>query len=118
MIYEILSTLIINLSSISENSGIVQILEKIRGFLENSNQRLFSAVKFIDFFIHDMLDFSMLQKNANFMKEMNVHNIKDAVKEILEILEAKLTFKSIHVDLIYENLGETEYHVKTDIKRM
>ena len=45
---------------------------------------MLSASKFIDFFVHDILDFTLLIKaEKNFVKNIQLFNIKNAVDEIL-----------------------------------
>ena len=47
---------------------------------------MFCATKFIDFFVHDILDYTMLIKNAaHFIKQMEVFDLKGAIKEIIQI---------------------------------
>ena len=44
--------------------------------------------KFIDFFVHDILDYTMLvDKGQNFTKALSVFEIRAAIKEIIKILE-------------------------------
>jgi hypothetical protein len=63
---------------------------------------MISAVKFIDYFVHDILDFTLLnKKDKNFMKEMNIFSIDVAVEEIVNILEDKAALKNITVSTIY-----------------
>ena len=43
-----------------------------------------SATKFVDFFVHDILDFSMLNKEVSkFNKNITLFNVKQAVDEIV-----------------------------------
>ena len=45
-----------------------------------------SAAKFIDFFVHDILDYTILNKdNKNFTKQIIEFDIRDAINQILEI---------------------------------
>ena len=46
-----------------------------------------TSAKFIDYFVHDILDYTMLNKKAEvFMKNMDVFDIREAIKEIFEML--------------------------------
>ena len=46
-----------------------------------------SSTNFIDFFVHDILDYSVLNKDEkNFNKVITIFNIKTAVLEILDAL--------------------------------
>ena len=57
-----------------------------------------SATKFIDFFVHDILDYTILNKDdANFTKKITLFNIDFAVNEIVECLEDKVKMKKIVV---------------------
>jgi hypothetical protein len=59
---------------------------------------MISAVKFIDYFVHDILDFTLLNKmDKNFVKDMNIFSIDMAVEEIVNILEDKAALKNITV---------------------
>ena len=43
------------------------------------------ATKFIDFFVHDILDYTVLNKeDENFTKNFTIFNIKTAISEIIE----------------------------------
>ena len=46
-----------------------------------------SATNFIDFFVHDILDYTILNKDEkSFTKNITVFSIKNAVKEIKDAL--------------------------------
>ena len=41
------------------------------------------AAKFIDFFVHDILDYTLLNKNeVGFVKLMEVFDIRECIKEL------------------------------------
>jgi hypothetical protein len=49
---------------------------------------------FVDFFVHDILDFTILNKDEkNFTKNITVFDIKVAVNQIIDILEDKTQMK-------------------------
>ena len=53
-----------------------------------------NATKFIDFFVHDILDCTILKKNSlNFTKNLTIFNIKLAIEEIIDILSDKVELK-------------------------
>ena len=57
-----------------------------------------SATKFIDFFVHDILDYTILNKDdSNFTKNITLFNIDFAIKEIFDCLEDKVKMKKIVV---------------------
>ena len=80
-----------------------------------------SAANFIDFFVHDILDFTVLQETAhNFSKNDSVFDIREAIQQIIDTLEAKTQIKGITTRKRYLNF-ETRTHgfmVKTDMKRI
>ena len=54
--------------------------------------------KFIDFFVHDILDYSILNtQKDNFTKNISVFNMSIAVKEIIESLNDKAKMKELIV---------------------
>ena len=78
-----------------------------------------SASKFIDFFVHDILDYTLLNKNAkNFIKNMTVFDIKTCVNEIIEIQEDKIKMKSITIKTSFKGFKDKNQSqdllVKTD----
>ena len=58
-----------------------------------------SAAKFIDFFVHDILDYTILNKDSdNFTANMTMFNVKEAVSEMIQILNDKAKMKDIVVE--------------------
>jgi len=54
--------------------------------LYTCGKKIKSSGQFIDFFVHDILDFTMLQKESkNFTLDLKVFNIRDAISQITEI---------------------------------
>ena len=85
---------------------------------EICGRKISSATKFIDFFVHDILDYTLLNENeSNFMPNNTLFNIKTSIDEIKEILEDKARMKFINTDVITNGFFE-ELTVKTDMKRM
>ena len=77
-----------------------------------------SACKFIDFFVHDILDYSLLNKESkNFMKDNKTFDVTKAIQEITQILEDKTSLKNIKVEIQYRKFCDF-YDVKTDRKRL
>lgn len=55
-----------------------------------------SSAKFIDYFVHDMLDYTVLTNDKqNFIKDLQEFNVKEAILQILKILEDKAMIKGI-----------------------
>lgn len=45
-----------------------------------------SAAKFIDYFVHDILDYTILNKEEkNFAKDLKLEDIRTTIDEIIEI---------------------------------
>ena len=72
--------------------------------ISNCGKKMVSATKFIDFFVHDILDYTMLnkekdkgEKGTGFSKNVSVFNIKEAVTEIVDTLADKADLKEIDV---------------------
>ena len=87
------------------------------GLSENA-KKIFSAAKFIDYFVHDILDYTVLKKDSkNFVKDMKIQDIKDIIKEITDILHDKIEFKNIKVKSHFIGF-ENCFYVKTDAKRL
>jgi len=76
-----------------------------------------SASKFIDFFVHDVLDYTILNKDSkNFIKNSNNFNLKEAINEINHILEDKSVMKKVNIEIKF--VGFDDLIVKTDKKRL
>lgn len=115
------------LNSISQKLNDPDLIEKVKianEDIETTIKKLSQSVKFIDFFVHDIFDFSVLRKeDEEFTKDKQFFDIRDAVKEIVEIQEDKVEMKSLNVHTEFKNFpngleGETgNFVVKTDQKR-
>ena len=54
--------------------------------LRTCSKKIGGAGKFIDYFVHDILDYTILSKDGqNFIKQCSVFDVRKAVKELLEI---------------------------------
>lgn len=74
-------------------------MKDIHEGLTTCTKKIVSASKFIDYFVHDMLDYTILNKDErNFTKTVEEFNIKNTIHEIIEILQDKISMKSIQVD--------------------
>ena len=55
-------------------------LNEIYGGIYTCGEKLTSAAKFVDFFVHDILDYTILNKDEkNFTKQISVFDINMAV---------------------------------------
>lgn len=72
--------------------------------LENCGNKMSSAAKFIDYFVHDILDYTILNKEEkNFAKDIKLMDIRRTIQEIVEIQEDKAKIKDIDIQISYKN---------------
>ena len=58
--------------------------------LQVCSRKMSSATKFIDFFVHDILDYTILNKDEkNFTKNMAIFSIQNSVNEIIDTMNDK-----------------------------
>ena len=77
-----------------------------------------SSAKFIDYFVHDMLDYTVLTNDGgNFIKNVTSFDIRVAVEEIYQILEDKAQMKQIDIKMHYLEFNDN-YLISTDQKRL
>ena len=63
--------------------------------LRECSKKITSSAKFIDYFVHDILDYTLLNKEEkNFTKDISLFNIREAVAEIIGIQEDKSKMKN------------------------
>lgn len=96
----------------------VEKLDDIHEGIKASGQKMFSATKFIDYFVHDILDYTILNKQEkNFTKNDVVLDVREAINEIMEIMNDKIEMKAIDIQPYYRRFNE-KYFLKTDFKRL
>lgn len=80
----------------SEVDKLASSIQDIRVEMKGSVVKIESGAKFIDFFVHDILDFSVLNNsNKNFTKDEKVFDIREAVAEIVEMQKDKMNMMQI-----------------------
>jgi two-component system sensor histidine kinase/response regulator len=73
----------------------VELKELVEGF-SYCHRKLKQAVKFITFFVNDILDYSMLsKKKENFTADIKVFDVRKAVSEILSMQVDRAAIKNI-----------------------
>ena len=93
-------------------------LKKIFSGLKICGKKMTSSCNFIDFYVHDILDYTMLNKDdQSFQKDMKLFNIKVAIDKIHEIQEDKVDLKNINVRISFKGFEQSEF-VKTDQRRL
>lgn len=66
--------------------NITKSLEKLHEDLSKCTKKIISTSKFIDYFVHDMLDYTILNKDdKSFTKTIERFDIREALDEIIEI---------------------------------
>lgn len=94
-------------------------LKIINEGLEKCQDKMSNASKFIDFFVHDLLDYTILNKDAtNFIKNPSIFDINTALEEMCAILEDKSSMKNVKIDIKFKGFRDHNTSVKTDKKRM
>ena len=73
-----------------------------------------SSANIIDFFVHDILDYTILTNDdKNFIKDLTIFDIRDAVNQILVIVEDKASMKNISMKTEYRGFRK-KFNIKTD----
>ena len=67
-----------------DDDDLKESLNEVFSSLKQSSMKMKNATKFIDFFVHDILDYTILNKDEkNFTKNITLFNMRSAVEEIL-----------------------------------
>ena len=86
--------------------------------IRQTNKKIKTGANFIDYFVHDILDYTILNNSSDkFTKILKVFDIRDSLEEILQMQEDKAIMKQITVGIKYVGFNGN-YTVKTDQKRM
>jgi signal transduction histidine kinase len=71
-----------------------KFLQVICEGIMSCSKKIMSATKFTDFFVHDILDYTTITKEGNnFVKNVTVFDIQDAINDLKDILEDKIKMK-------------------------
>ena len=82
-------------------------LSSIHKGIQESGLKMFSATKFIDYFVHDILDYTILNKqDKNFKKNFGVSDVREAINEIKDIMMDKIEMKEITFEDHYKHFGD------------
>ena len=108
-----------NLIDEIEDKALRDNVYQIYQCINTCGEKMTSATKFIDFFVHDILDYTILnQDEQNFTKNITIFNLKTAVQEIIDTLNDKAEMKEINVSVEYKGFCEDgskgQYLVKSD----
>ena len=87
-----------NLIELIKDEEIEGKFKQVYKGLRLCGSKIISAVKFIDYFVHDILDYTILNKQEkNFTKNNVVLDVREAINEIMEIMNDKIEMKAIEI---------------------
>ena len=90
-------------------------LELINAGIGVNVNKMQNCVKLIDYFVHDMLDYTILQNdNENFIKDIAPFEISECIDQIYEILEEKIMMKQIKVKISLSGFSQNNSIILTD----
>ena len=91
-------------------------LDLIYQGLEKNSDKMKASAKLIDYFVHDILDYTVLTNDSkNFIKEITNFDLQECIIQIYEILEDKVKMKDIRLKI--ELIGFTTNMINTDKRR-
>ena len=94
-----------------------QRLAHIHQGLNKCTKKMSSAAMYIDHFVHDMLDYSILSQGEESLdKTITKFDIRQSVNDIIEIQEDKFEMKNIDVQKKFTGFGQI-YKICTDKMR-
>ena len=86
------------LETTDNNADLKTKIINIFKVIHKCGKKMKTAAKFIDFFIHDVLDYSILNNQTNnFSKKKEYFNIKEAIETVFEMVEDKSEMKKIKI---------------------
>lgn len=75
---------------------VLEKLKLINEGLQTNATKMTNSANLIDYFVHDLLDYTILSNNMeNFLKDNHRFNISDCIYEVYEMLEDKIKLKMI-----------------------
>ena len=97
-----------------------KIKQKTLGYIkemEESLETLSSSSKLLEFCVHDMLSLAQINNPGKFRKNCTLFNIKEAVREVMEIQKSKADYQCIELNSHFSNF-EGNFMVCTDYYRL
>ena len=83
-------------------ASFVKNLKQVYNGLFLSGKKIQSSAKFIDFFVHDILDYTIMnQVDKNFQQIIEVFDLLESVNQIIVILTDKSQMKNIRIRTLY-----------------
>ena len=105
--------------SISDNA---QASKKLQGIIDDlivKSKMQNSSTKLLKFFVRDLLDFQQIKMNK-LKKDVQSFNLREAVQEVVDVLEYQATRAGIPIllDFIGDDLKKQDFHIRTDSLRL
>ena len=93
-----------------EVDSILPKLKQIEADTAECCKKTQNSGKFIKYFVHDILDFSILRNDGSkFVKDLKVFDVRDTIQEIIEIQEDKAALKDIKVEMVFRGFEELHH---------
>ena len=104
------------LSSVEEIAKETRRLSDNDANFEKCGRQIFAVAQLIDFFIHDMLDFSVLsEKSENFTKTSVKFDLRETFNFVKEIFFENIAAKQLTLDVEYH--CDEKFEVQSDRRR-
>ena len=100
-----------------EANKVLAQIETMYTGIEKCSRKMQHATKYIDFFVGDILDYSVLNEaSENFKKDFETFDIRDAITTVVDMVTDKSTMKTISIktELLYQDTGKRSHMVNTD----
>ena len=100
-------------------SKIKQELIVTNARIDDCARKVFAIAQYIDFFLHDMLDFGVLSEKAeNFVRTIETFDLQETLYFMQEIFHEKIELKQISMDIKFKQFDMLRPMVTTDKKRL
>ena len=75
--------------------------------MKGAARKITNSAQLIDFFVHDILDYALLKgKKQNFMPDIQIFDIEEAVNQVVEVLQDKANMKAIKIIREYQGFKQ------------
>ena len=97
---------------------VLQKLKLINEGLKTNAIKMTNSANFIDYFVHDLLDYTILSNSVeNFLKDNQRFDILECINQIYDMLEDKIKLKRIKFEISLVGFGNKPL-IYTDKKRL
>ena len=117
----------VTMKQLNENSSIDQQtkdnLQKVFSSLQDISDRMHSAVKHIEYFMHDIFDYTtLMNESGQFQKIITTYDIRESVEDIMQILMGQIQMKGHQVQTMYEGFSMRKnidkFQLRSDKRRI